>query len=78
MRPPTQEKKTKQYTVCRTRRGTMGDKRRQDPAEGGHAIQQRETASGSMGDNGSQDPREGGHTIQHRHTCGETMGETGR
>ena len=45
---------------------TRGDKGRQDPREGGHTIQQRETRRGTMGDKGRQDPREGGHTIQHQ------------
>jgi len=31
---------------------TMGDKGRQDPGEGGHAIQQRETTRETVGDNG--------------------------
>ena len=42
----------------------MGDHKRQDPWEGGHTIQQRETRRGTMGDKGRQDPPEGGHTIQ--------------
>ena len=32
------------------KRGTMGDKGRQDPREGGHTIQQRDTRRGTMGD----------------------------
>jgi len=57
-----QEENPEQHTVCRTRRGTIGDKGRQDPAEGGLTIQQRETRRGTVGD--KTRPREGRHTIQ--------------
>ena len=56
----------------------MGDKWRQDPREGGRAIQQRETRRGTMGDKGVQDPQEGGHTIQQRETRRGTVGDKGR
>ena len=68
----------------------MGDKGRQDPRDGVHAIQQRETKRGTMGDKGRQDPqegvqwetgrqdpREGGHTIQQRETRRGAMGDEG-
>ena len=35
--------------------GTMGDKGRPDPREGGHTIPQREARRGTMGDQGKQD-----------------------
>ena len=56
----------------------MGDKWRQDPREGGRAIQQRETRRGTMGDKGVQDPQDGGHTIQQRETRRGTVGDKGR
>ena len=55
----------------------MGDKGRQDPREGGHTIQQRETR-GTVGDKERQDPREGGDTTQQqRETRKGTMGDKG-
>ena len=54
----------------------MGDKGRQDPREGGHTIQQRETRRGTMGDKGRQDPREGGHKQEGDRRG--TMGDKGR
>ena len=53
----------------------MGNKGRQDPWEGGHTMQQRETRRGTMGDKGRQDPWERGHTIQQRETREGTMGD---
>ena len=51
---------------------------RQDPREGGHTFQERETRRSTMGDKGRQDPRKGGRTIQQRKTRRGTMGDNGR
>ena len=54
----------------------MGDKAKQDPREGGHNIQQRETRRGTMGDERRQDHWEGGHTWTHHPTKGNRNRKT--
>ena len=54
----SRDKHSKRRTHHPTKGNKKGDKGRQDPQEGGHTSQQRETRRGTMGDKGRQDPRE--------------------
>ena len=73
-------KRAHHATQGNKKRGTMGDRGRQDSREGGHTIQQRETKRGTMGDKEDKRPsaRRTHHPSKGNKEKGGTMGDKGR